>query len=326
MGTRVWSSAALTKSSGNQNFAGDQSGLPVGPAGGDLDLTYPNPNVVALHSGASRLAVGALTDGLPIVRSGLTLASSPLGVAGSAGNVYLTPPAVADAMDDEFKTGSSDFAARGWTVTNTVTGAVMTRVGDVTQAAPALSATTYRSTLTASGMLVQATSQMTVYKAWTFGSSGALYCHMSQLIMPSASTFFEAPQLWMPLNLGDPPQQSNGNRKLFINNYPVPGNNRVFSRMDLNQAYTTLATYNYAGTDSFPWGGWLSWDNAGKLAAGAVFNPYGERALLDSSGNSWPAFAPFWAGFSLVTANAANTWVTVRCFRKLPLGKWPGIV
>lgn len=76
MGIRVYVGGALTASSGSVNFADEApptSLPPDGPASGDLGATYPGPIVVALHSGATQLALGSIADGEYLKRSGATV-------------------------------------------------------------------------------------------------------------------------------------------------------------------------------------------------------------------------------------------------------------
>lgn len=74
MGTRVYTSSALTTTSGAVNFAGPQAPTgPSGPASGDLGGTYPGPNVVALHSGATQLALGTIADTQLLARAGASV-------------------------------------------------------------------------------------------------------------------------------------------------------------------------------------------------------------------------------------------------------------
>lgn len=107
---------------------------------------------------------------LPVYTDKLWIADSAAGDAPKRGTFassrralslsysYLNSPReTPHALDDEFSGGSPDLAARGWTVKNQA-GATMTRVGDVQPWAgnALLTATQYRSTMTAAGLVMYA--------------------------------------------------------------------------------------------------------------------------------------------------------------------------
>jgi hypothetical protein len=104
MGLRVYTSPALTSTSGALNFdQGENDKTPAGPATGDLGATYPSPTVVALHTGATKLTVGTVNDGEALVRSGTALVSAPIpttfppsgAAGGDLGASYPSPTVVA---------------------------------------------------------------------------------------------------------------------------------------------------------------------------------------------------------------------------------------
>lgn len=65
----VYGSTALTVCEGDDARLSDAR-TPTGAAGGDLALTYPNPEVVALTTTSGRFALGAVADGQVLTRSG----------------------------------------------------------------------------------------------------------------------------------------------------------------------------------------------------------------------------------------------------------------
>jgi hypothetical protein len=92
------------------------------------------------------------------------------------------------AIDDTFLTGSSDMATRGWTCINPNTSATMTRVGDVlplTNGNAATAGNTYRSTLTASGMLIQCATEVWFFKVTPSAGDMTVACDVSG---PTSST------------------------------------------------------------------------------------------------------------------------------------------
>jgi len=118
-------------------------------------------------SGPTALTIGAISDNQILARSGSTLISGPRN--SGSGILNTQPLGTPSSQSDEFNSGSSDLAARGWTCINAVSGATMTRVGDIsnTIAASSLAATQYRSTITPSGICIQCSNEMFVYKTFS---------------------------------------------------------------------------------------------------------------------------------------------------------------
>jgi Collagen triple helix repeat (20 copies) len=98
-------------------------------------------------SGPTTLNIGAVADGELLKRSGATI----VGALPSSGwsNAILSAPSSPSAYDDEFASGSNDFAVRGWAVSSPYT-----RAGDI-QAYTRPAANTYTSRRVGTHMMYQ---------------------------------------------------------------------------------------------------------------------------------------------------------------------------
>ena len=83
--------------------------------------------MTSVHSGATQLAIGTIADGQILKRSGANVIGA---IANQTGNPYIDWPATQNALDDEFASGSSDMATRGW-ICQDYFGAAMVRDGDI---------------------------------------------------------------------------------------------------------------------------------------------------------------------------------------------------
>ena len=150
---------------------------------GDVNGPMTSNQVNAIHetSGPTQLTIGAISDGQILQRVGTTV----VGSAGSlsTGNPYLDPPAVPNAFDDEFDSGSADLATRGWQIWDSVVGGVLTRAGDIdiwsstALENPPVSGT-YRSSIVGSYLLLQLPvggRSVSITRAFTPGTSGTVY-------------------------------------------------------------------------------------------------------------------------------------------------------
>jgi hypothetical protein len=233
-------------------------------------------------------------------------------------NLYYATPVVPDTFDDEFKSGSSDLATRGWTVTN-FSGTTMTRLGPVLPytAPNGLSSTQYRSSLTLSGMLIQCSALMFCYKA--ISGSLAFYVDAHLSVPSTTSVFLEGPQLFSVSS----PVLNNSLRRAFVNNF---NGVRNVSTMDVNQVYTNQVSYTIPTGETMPHGGLIDWDSSGKLLAGSVVNPVTQQQLAGVDGVSLSAFSFVAAGFGVdVNTSSKRAWACIRSVRKLAQGVHPGI-
>jgi hypothetical protein len=150
---------------------------------GDVNGPMTSNQVNKIHetSGPTTLTLGAISDGQILQRVGTTV----VGSAGSlsTGNPYLDPPAVPNAFDDEFDSGSADLATRGWQIWDSVVGGVLTRAGDIdiwsstALENPPVSGT-YRSSIVGSYLLLQLPvggRSVSITRAFTPGTSGTVY-------------------------------------------------------------------------------------------------------------------------------------------------------
>lgn len=304
---------------GSDGEDGDQGAVgPPGPTGaaGANNITLKKAGTSIGTEAALNLIEGSnititATDNPGASRVDVTIASSGSS-SGGLSSLYLSPPATPGSLDDEFSSGSSDLATRGWLCVNGA-GTTMTRLGDVTLAAQSLTGTQYNSTLTAGGMLIQAAFMM-VYKV-TSGSI-ALFCASSTSVNPTSTLFFEAPEIWN----SNPPNDGGAVKNVRINAFSAQ---RVAFKKDAG-VFTTSFTYNYV-TGQFPYGAYINWNDTAKTADLAVIDPASQQELASSAAFSVAGLNLATAGFVVGSTAAVRSWVCVRCFRSMALGKWPGI-
>jgi len=235
--------------------------------------------------------------------------SGPPGIGGP----YLTPPLTPSALDDEFSEGSPYLDERGWQVFNSVSGAPMTRMGDVTTEIPTLTGSQYNSTL-ANGMLrLQATSGLMMLKPVT------------------------AP-LQVAARLGDPFVSANHYAALQLTTYNVALNptcervaagyawgKHVYAAMYENQFWYKqreavpppggchyVFSLEALHPSDFVW----DWRNA-------VVDALSGRVLwLDLAPINILSALPSFAGFEVLTAPARYSWVELDYIRQYPYGSW----
>ncbi|HKT94675.1 MAG TPA: hypothetical protein VJS18_21125 [Paraburkholderia sp.] len=170
-------------------------------------------------------------------------------VSGASGNPYIDPPASPNAFDDEFSSGSPDFAVRGWTVVSGTT--VQTRSGDINPwnvAGPA--ANTYWSTIIGSWIFVQAPIgvQLDIYKNITLANGDTYFARMGGSLSPVPGG----------------PGRYNEVGVYAASGAGVDNNNRVYSTISESNTTTTWITYDMfavaagssAGFSRLGFGGW----------------------------------------------------------------------
>lgn len=111
--------------------------------------------------------------------TGITWAAPSGGGSSLTGNPFLDPWGTPDAADDDFASGSDDFAERGWEVWNITDGVLMTRDGAITPWGLSFSGDTtkYRSSRSGTFMALQFPSGKTIalMRNVTAQSTEALY-------------------------------------------------------------------------------------------------------------------------------------------------------
>jgi hypothetical protein len=219
---------------------------------------------------------------------------------------------VPSPFDDEFNGGSPELADRGWQVFNSVSGVPMARFGDVTTQVPTLTGSQYNSTLVNGVLRLQATSGMMVLKP----VSGALQ---------------------VAARLGDPLVSANHYLTLQMTTYNTALNplcervttgyawgKHVYATMYENQFWYTerqvvpplgISHQVFMLEVARPGASW-DWRNA------MIDATSGRITWLDLAPVNMLSATPSFAGFEVLTAAAAYSWVELDYIRQYPYGSW----
>lgn len=128
---------------------------------GDVNGPANANEVNAIHetSGPTQLTLGSIADGELLRRVGtgvvgVATSSLPAVTPAYLQHIWLKPPSVPNAWDDEFESGSADLATRGWGISTGTTN--FTRIGDIQPGnLAAVTGTQYRSTIVGSCIVIQ---------------------------------------------------------------------------------------------------------------------------------------------------------------------------
>lgn len=230
-------------------------------------------------------------------------------------NPYLTPPRAPTAFDDEFRSGNPTLERRGWNVYATATGQPMTRLGDVTVAAPNLVGNVYNSSIVDGVLRIQSTIGMHIVKP-VIGAPMQIVAHLGDpRVSDDHCCFLQA--------CSYPGALTNTALRVFTG---YQWGKQTFSAMYENQYYyqhrvavppadSSAYVFMLELQRSFE-PDVYSWRNA-------VIEPLTGRIIwIDDTPLAINAFDPIQAGLEVITANKPYSWVEIGMVRAYPAGSW----